>query len=335
VLVEFFARNGTTGLDEWFTVGTLTGFVAYTSKHLRINPSTGGVSYNYLKKIRISVQGRAGGGSFINKFEYYPDGPNSTEQTYYVGRAGGNIFAPVAVRNAAGTSVTTIGPGTIRLGTGATWTALLRATKTIVGTNPETIWVTGAAVGDIVELSRSLLGEVTAPNTVTFNAGAVTTIADSAIVTGTYSQSALYAGIPTATAARLTDGDGTTVAATTTNTSNQWIEVLLAAPAQIVGLRVGGGNGTGWGLVASHLNGRTIQTWDGAAWVGQGVISGVADSGANQFVTIPVGPVTTDLIRIFNSFGTVATSEMIPIVRTITTAPPLTGSITAIVKRYT
>jgi hypothetical protein len=144
---------------------------------------------------------------------------------------------------------------------------MLRATKTIAGTNPETITVTGAAVGDIVELSRSLLGEVTAPNTVTFNAGAVTTIADSAIVTGTYSQSALYAGIPTATAARLTDGDGTTVAATTTNASNQWIEVLLAAPAQIVGLRVGGGNGTGWGLVASHLNGRTIQTWDGAAWV--------------------------------------------------------------------
>lgn len=58
----------------------------------------------------------------------------------------------------------------LKLGAGATLTAMPpRATKTIAGTNPETITVTGAAVGDIVELSKPVNGEVTAPNIVTFN----------------------------------------------------------------------------------------------------------------------------------------------------------------------
>jgi hypothetical protein len=72
------------------------------------------------------------------------------------------------------------GAASLRVGAGATLTAMLRATKTIAGTNPETITVTGAAVGDIVELSKPVNGEVTADNTVTFNgtgmSGSITAI---------------------------------------------------------------------------------------------------------------------------------------------------------------
>jgi hypothetical protein len=160
VIVEFLARNVTTGLDEWFTAGTLTGFVAYTSKHLRIS----GVGYNHLKRIRISAQGRSGGNSWINKFEYYPDGPNANEQTYYVGRSGGNIFAPVAVRNAAETSVTTIGPGTIRINTGATlnWQSPV-TTVTLTGEATQLITVAvPGATGIFVEATNArITGEVT------------------------------------------------------------------------------------------------------------------------------------------------------------------------------
>jgi hypothetical protein len=57
----------------------------------------------------------------------------------------------------------------LQIGTGATLTRMFRGTKTIAGTPGETITVTGAAIGDIVMLSKPVNGEVTSANTVTFN----------------------------------------------------------------------------------------------------------------------------------------------------------------------
>jgi hypothetical protein len=81
----------------------------------------------------------------------------------------------IAESQPAGTfpELMTFGAG-LRLGTGATLSQILTATKTAAGTNPETITVTGAAVGDIAYLSEAVPAKVTAANTVSFNGTGLT-----------------------------------------------------------------------------------------------------------------------------------------------------------------
>ena len=67
----------------------------------------------------------------------------------------------------------TFGAG-LRMSTGATLSQILTATKTAAGTNPETLTVTGAAVGDIANLSEAVPAKVTAANTVSFNGTGLT-----------------------------------------------------------------------------------------------------------------------------------------------------------------
>jgi hypothetical protein len=169
--VEVLLRDGGTGLDTWFTrIDKSSGFVGYKAYLERLGFG------NFLKKMRIGVTAGASA-CYLAGLEYFPESTNAEEESYALGTAVGlasqRCHTPIRVQNAGGSLATTIGPGTIRINTGATLTAMFRATKTIAGTNPESITVTGAAVGDIVELSKPVNGEVIGPNTVQFDGSAI------------------------------------------------------------------------------------------------------------------------------------------------------------------
>ena len=142
-----------------------------------------------------------------------------------------------------------------------------------------------------------------------------TATAETATLTGlTLTQSSVYSGTSAATQASMTDGVGTTFAATN-NAGDQWIECSFSNRS-VAGVRVGGGNGAGWGSIAAYLNTVAIQTWDGTAWVSAAAISGVTDSGGSQFVTIYIPIVTTTKIRLFRASNYISTSELYPITAT-------------------
>lgn len=102
-----------------------------------------------------------------------------------------------------------------------------------------------------------------------------------AIPAYTASQSSVYAGL-TGTYANLTDTDGTTGAAT--NQAQEYIRASWETPQTITAVSVGGGNLPGWGAVAPYLNNAKLQyTTDGMTWTDILTISGVADSGLDQF----------------------------------------------------
>lgn len=136
---------------------------------------------------------------------------------------------------------------------------------------------------------------------------------ESNLVTGlTFAQSSLYAGTTAADQSRMTDSSATTYAATT-NVGNQWIEVSFSSRF-VCGLMVGGGNGSGFGNMATYLNGRTIEYWDGSAWVALRTIAGITDSGGTQFRIMYFGATTTTKIRLFAATSWLATADMYPIV---------------------
>jgi hypothetical protein len=142
-----------------------------------------------------------------------------------------------------------------------------------------------------------------------------TATTEAATLTGlTLTQSSVYSGTSAATQASMTDGVGATFAATN-NAGDQWIECNFSSRS-VAGVRVGGGNGAGWGSIASYLNTVAIQTWDGAAWVNAGVVAGVGDGGGTQFATIYFPIVTTTKVRLFRSGNYISTSELYPITAT-------------------
>jgi hypothetical protein len=69
-------------------------------------------------------------------------------------------------------------------------------------------------------------------------------------------------------------------------------------------------------VIAAYLNGATVQTWDGTAWVNAATITGVTDSGGNQFLTIYTPIVTTTKVRLFRASDYLSTSELYPITAT-------------------
>lgn len=129
-----------------------------------------GNAYNYLQKLKFECTSRAGFNCQIVKIEYFANRANLEEAPQFALAAGDrqNIYSEYRFLDRAGNSAT-IGPGTLKINTGATVSQILTATKTAAGTNPETISVTGAAVGDVAWLSDAVPAKVTAPNTVTFN----------------------------------------------------------------------------------------------------------------------------------------------------------------------
>jgi len=145
------------------------------------------------------------------------------------------------------------------------------------------------------------------------------------VLTGlTYAQSSLLSGQSAATQANMTDGGGATMTATNNGVS-EWIECNFSSRS-IRGVRVGGGTGAGWGAVSTYLNTATIQTWNGSAWVNAATVSGVTDSGGNQFVTFRFAIVTTTKVRLLRANNYVSASELYPIETTATTeTATLTG----------
>lgn len=165
--VEVRIRDDATGLDTWVTrIDKSSGFVAYKAYLERLGFA------NFLKKMRVSVTAGAST-CYVAGFEYFPEAPNSEEESYALSTASGSpvqrCYTPVVVRNASGTATTEVGAGTIKLNTGAIVSQILTATKTAAGTNPETVSVTGAASGDVAWISEAVPAKVTAPNTVSFN----------------------------------------------------------------------------------------------------------------------------------------------------------------------
>lgn len=126
----------------------------------------------YLAKLRFTITTRSNAATtIITKIEYFAARPEVSEAPQYLlsGAGGDQVVDCPAVHFGKPAARTTIAPGTIQINNGATVSQILTATKTATGTDPETISVTGAAVGDIAWISESVPAKVTAPNTVSFS----------------------------------------------------------------------------------------------------------------------------------------------------------------------
>jgi hypothetical protein len=172
----------------------------------------------------------------------------------------------------------------------------------------------------------TILGSVDLSQSIVTVQSALSAISEAALLTGlTYSQSSLYSGLSAASQSSMTDGAETM---TGTNNSTEWIECSFSSRS-VRGVRVGGGNNTTWGgSISTYLNGATLQAWNGSAWVDLLVISGVADSGASQFLAIYFALVSTTKIRLYRAGNYLSTSELYPIETTATTESALLTGLT-------
>jgi hypothetical protein len=102
------------------------------------------------------------------------------------------------------------------------------------------------------------------------------------------------------TYANLTDNSGGT-GASTFGGSTQFVRAIFAQPVAVAVVTLGGGNLPGWGGVAAYLNGGSVQYSDNNVdWTTAFVISGVTDSGVDQFKAFPLSPsITAQHWRIF------------------------------------
>lgn len=135
------------------------------------------------------------------------------------------------------------------------------------------------------------------------------------LITTTYTtaQSSFYSStnIP-GTYATLNDNNSQTGAATN-NGSNQWLKATFPSAVTVRAVRLGGGNMTNWGSVASFLNGCDLQcSTDDLNWVTVANVSGVVDTNPGSFFMLPLGQAISArywrLIR--NGSGYVATTEL-------------------------
>lgn len=130
----------------------------------------------------------------------------------------------------------------------------------------------------------------------------VETVGSAAGVVYTPSQTSTYGAETVGTYANLTDGNGTTGAGTDGGTNR--IFATFPSPVLVANVKVGGGTlGSGFGAVALYLNNSVLQySTDNAAWVDVLTISGVTDSGVNQFKTFTLPtPITAQYWRLSRS----------------------------------
>jgi len=125
----------------------------------------------------------------------------------------------------------------------------------------------------------------------------------------TPSQSDDYGGV--GTYATLTDGNGTTGTITYPGHSG-WIQATFPSAVVVSSVRVGGGNLPNIGTIAEVTNVSKIQySTDNATWTTAIDVSGVADSGVNQFVTFALtSPITARYWRIINFSYHTGTTEL-------------------------
>jgi len=110
---------------------------------------------------------------------------------------------------------------------------------------------------------------------------------------------------------KLVDRSGTTGVATLNNSNENWIQVDFGKAVEVKYVLVGGGTITGVSDVAATLNASTIQSSnDGINWINRVTITGVTNTGSNQFVEFELSPtVTARYWRIRRASGQVATTE--------------------------
>lgn len=125
----------------------------------------------------------------------------------------------------------------------------------------------------------------------------------------TVNQSNVYVG-HAGTYANLTDGNGTTGAVG--GEGPQWIQATFPNPVKVTAITVGGGNLAIFGGVAYWLNdsSKLQYSLDNTTWTDASLISGVTDSGVDQFkkITLPT-PITAQYWRLFRGYY-VATTEL-------------------------
>lgn len=138
----------------------------------------------YVRGMVITIVGGATA-NYLATAEWFTDLADDGEAEHWLPLASNSpvkVFAP-GFSVVDGSQSTTVGPGTIQLNSGATQTAGLRGSKT-VGTvsAADTITVVGAAVGDVVSVSRGRDAFVSAANTVQFDSTGLAGVTVSAIV---------------------------------------------------------------------------------------------------------------------------------------------------------
>lgn len=122
-----------------------------------------------------------------------------------------------------------------------------------------------------------------------------------------FTQSSIYSGVTGATTTNMRDSIFTTGTGTNTGGS-QWIKADLGSAETVGRVRVAGGSISGWGAVASYLNGRALQySTDDSIWTTVTSISGASNT-SPYFIDIPIAPVNARYWRI-QSTSYVSTTE--------------------------
>lgn len=169
---------------NWLTILNKSDFDtnAYSAK---FQPFFASVYQIFQAKFRLTTTARPGKQVWITKLEYFADRPEGFETPQYPTSAGDqqDVHSEYLFTTANRTAQTLIGPGTLQFNGGATQTASLRGSKTIgTPSTADTITVVGAAVGDIVSVSRGRDSFVSAANTVQFDSTGLGGVVVSVIV---------------------------------------------------------------------------------------------------------------------------------------------------------
>lgn len=143
----------------------------------------------------------------------------------------------------------------------------------------------------------------------TGSASTTTTGAPSAAgITYTASQSSVWSPL-TGTFPNLNDSDGSTGAGTH-NFSTEFVKADYGIPVLVSAITLGGGSLAGWGPVAPYVNNKFVQySNDNTNWTDVFTVSGVTDSGIDQFKKFTLStPISAQYWRITGN-GYLATTE--------------------------
>jgi hypothetical protein len=149
--------------NVWYTIVSTTALGGRGSQYFEI-PDT----FNYLKGVRFTFDATAGTGALqLGHFSWFPYSPrpdNGELPTHPKTFGANRVIGSLAVSDRNGASVTTIGPGTLRINTGATlnWQSPV-TTVTLTGEATQLITVAvPGATGIFVEATNArITGEVT------------------------------------------------------------------------------------------------------------------------------------------------------------------------------
>lgn len=180
------------------------------------------------------------------------------------------------------------------------------------GVAPYTLSVSGPAWGSIVSgsleltpatLDASAVFDVTAQDATGRDASvrvAVTTWHTPVeIVPSSWSQSSIYGGLAATVTNMRDDNTGATATGAATNSGTEWIKADLGAAETITKITLGGGTLSGWGSVATYLNGALVQSsTDNTNWTTQFTVTGSRDTNPKDVDYPLTAPVTARYWRL-------------------------------------